>query len=152
MPTITEAIRPYETLIRHNPDGTIGSHHITISEVLRDGNVIAATANPPTAIAGADLDAVLGQATVAALVQVDSLKSVLATQTNAHAALMQQHEDLRVQAQAVAADNAELRHQAALALQTQDLQAQLAATSAERSALSLQVQELQAQLAQRDAA
>lgn len=64
---IIERTRPYETLIRHHPDGGIGAHHIEIAEVLRDGHVITAQLLPAQPVEGAGLDAVLGAATVAAL-------------------------------------------------------------------------------------
>lgn len=67
--TIIERNRPYETLIRYNPDGTIGAHHVQINEVVKDGEVIAATTQPPQSVAGPVLDAVLGAATVLALQQ-----------------------------------------------------------------------------------
>lgn len=43
--TIEKRTRGYEVLIRINADGTIGAHYATISEVIEDGEVIAAS--PP---------------------------------------------------------------------------------------------------------
>lgn len=70
---LTERERSYETLIRHNEDGSVGAHHQTISEVMRDGVVISATLNEPQQLAvldgetGQKLADVLGAATTAAL-------------------------------------------------------------------------------------
>ena len=63
---LTERTRVYETLIRHNHNGTVGAHQIRIHEMLRDGVVRAATpldAEPITA----ELNAVLGENLVLAL-------------------------------------------------------------------------------------
>lgn len=43
--SIEKRTRGYEILIRLNADGTIGAHYATISEVVEDGQVIAAS--PP---------------------------------------------------------------------------------------------------------
>ena len=40
---LSERTRPYETLIRHKEDGTIGAHHVQITEILRDKVIISAT-------------------------------------------------------------------------------------------------------------
>lgn len=82
---LTERDRPYETMIRHNSDGSIGAHHIRINEILRDGTVISAKvgAAEPLAVAegqgGLKLSEVLGEALPIALMQVDKLQSELAT-------------------------------------------------------------------------
>lgn len=65
---LTEKTRPYETLIRHNPDGSIGAHHQTITEILRDKVVIQGSLNDPIPLNVADgkdglnLSTVLGEA------------------------------------------------------------------------------------------
>jgi len=71
--TIEKVTRPYETLIRHFADGTIGAHHQTITELVEDGVIIGATANHPISIAGADLKSVFGKNTEAALNRCDAL-------------------------------------------------------------------------------
>lgn len=82
---LEERTRPYETMIRHNADGTIGAHHIRITEILRDGAVISANveAAEPLAVAdgkdGLKLSDVLGEALPIALVQIDRLQSELAS-------------------------------------------------------------------------
>ncbi len=77
---VIERTRAYETLIRHNADGSIAAHHMTISEVLRDGVVIAATLNSPEPVAGAAFDVVLGAALNAALGQVSQLQALIVQQ------------------------------------------------------------------------
>lgn len=80
---LTERTRPYETLIRHKEDGTIGAHHVQITEILRDKVVISATIGEalPLAVAegqnGLKLADILGQAAAAALIQVETLQSQL---------------------------------------------------------------------------
>ncbi len=46
--------RGYEILIRINADGTIGAHYATISEVIEDGNVIAASPPELTSLGSVD--------------------------------------------------------------------------------------------------
>ncbi|AEY69554.1 hypothetical protein AH2_00045 [Burkholderia phage vB_BceS_AH2] len=87
---LEERTRPYETLIRHNADGTIGAHHQTITEILRDGIVISAVVSDPKTIGGSDLSSVLGEATTAALAENETLKSRVA-------ALQSQVADLQLQ-------------------------------------------------------
>lgn len=80
---ITERTRPYETLIRHNDNGTIGAHHQTISEIVKDGMVINASINPPQQLSVADgqdgllLSDVIGDAATAALKEIELLKAQL---------------------------------------------------------------------------
>lgn len=69
---ITETTRPYETLIRHNADGSIGAHHIKIYEVVKDGQVLTSQLQPPEPLSvaggqGMPLAAILGETTAAAL-------------------------------------------------------------------------------------
>lgn len=72
--------RPYETMIRHHADGTIGAHHVTIQELYDDvsGTILYAQVQPPQPVQGAGLAAVLGQATEAALVEIEVLKARIA--------------------------------------------------------------------------
>lgn len=80
---ITERTRPYETLIRHNQDGSIGAHHQTIYELLKGGEIISSTINSPEQLSVADgengllLSAVLGAATAAAIKQVEGITTQL---------------------------------------------------------------------------
>lgn len=79
---LTERTRPYETLIRHNPDGSIGAYHKQITEVLRNGVVIpgAVEGDPiPLAVAdgqaGLKLSEVLGEAASLALLRVEAVQA-----------------------------------------------------------------------------
>lgn len=92
---ITERTRPYETLVRHNPDGSIGAHHQRISEVVKDGDVIAASllAPEPLPNAGAadpDLAALIGAAALAAIADADSMRELVAQLQEQVAVLQQQ--------------------------------------------------------------
>ena len=75
---LEERTRAYETLIRHNADGTVNAHHHTISEVLRDGVVISAVVSDAKSIGSSDLASALGEATTAALSENEALKSRVA--------------------------------------------------------------------------
>ncbi|SEO42283.1 hypothetical protein [Pseudomonas sp. Snoq117.2] len=81
---LTERTRPYETLIRHHDNGTIGAHHVQITEILRDKVIISASIGEalPLAVAegqnGLKLSDVIGQAAAAALTQVQTLQGQLA--------------------------------------------------------------------------
>lgn len=85
---LSERTRPYETLIRHKEDGTIGAHHVQITEILRDKAIISATIGEalPLAVAegqnGLKLADVLGQAAAAALTQVETLQGQVVTLTD----------------------------------------------------------------------
>jgi septal ring factor EnvC (AmiA/AmiB activator) len=79
--TIIERTLPYETMIRHNADGTIGAHHLTINEVVRDGEVIAAQISQALPLAGPDVEAAVGQALPAAMSQIASLQAELSAKT-----------------------------------------------------------------------
>lgn len=87
---ITERTRPYETLIRHNADGSIGAHHQQINEVVKDGEIIAATVMSPLQISGAGLELVLGEATVQAIANAEALAADLAAATESGAAVSAQ--------------------------------------------------------------
>lgn len=77
---ITEQTRPYETLIRHNDDGSIAAHHQQISEVVKDGVVIAATVLSPVTLGtaeanGVNLADVIGQAVIEAVADAEATRS-----------------------------------------------------------------------------
>ncbi|MGE6320528.1 hypothetical protein ACQKEF_09650 [Pseudomonas oryzihabitans] len=84
---LSEHTRPYETLIRHKEDGTIGAHHVQITEILRDKVIISATIGEALPLVVADgqnglkLADVIGQAAAAALTQVETLQGQLSTLT-----------------------------------------------------------------------
>ncbi|WP_177411446.1 hypothetical protein [Pseudomonas sp. RIT411] len=85
--SLSERTRPYETLIRHNADGTIGAHHLQITEILRDKAIISATIGEalPLAVAegqnGLKLADVIGEAAAAALTQAETLQAQVSTLT-----------------------------------------------------------------------
>lgn len=93
---LSERTRPYETLIRHKEDGTIGAHHVQITEILRDKVIISATIGEalPLAVAegqnGLKLADVIGQAAAAALTQVETLQGQVSTLTTERDALSEQ--------------------------------------------------------------
>lgn len=93
---LSERTRPYETLIRHKEDGTIGAHHVQITEILRDKVIISATIGEalPLAVAegqnGLKLADVIGQAAAAALTQVETLQGQVSTLTTERDGLAQQ--------------------------------------------------------------
>jgi len=93
---LSERTRPYETLIRHKDDGTIGAHHVQITEILRDKVIISATIGEalPLAVAegqnGLKLADVIGQAAAAALTQVETLQGQVSTLTTERDALSEQ--------------------------------------------------------------
>jgi hypothetical protein len=74
---ITENTRPYETLIRHNNDGTVSAHHCVITELARDGKILSATIGDPQTLtqAGGALNfaTVLGTVAAATLLANDAL-------------------------------------------------------------------------------
>lgn len=84
---LSERTRPYETLIRHNADGSIGAHHLQITEILRDKAIISATIGEalPLAVAegqnGLKLADVIGEAAASALTQAETLQIQVATLT-----------------------------------------------------------------------
>ncbi len=73
---ITERTRPYETLIRHNNDGSVSAHHQTIAEVMKDGAVLVATVSAPIALldVAAELEPIIGAALIAAVADADRLR------------------------------------------------------------------------------
>ena len=96
--TISERTRLYETLIRHNPDGSIGAHHQRINEVLKDGEVIAASLLAPeplpnVAAADPDLAELIGAAAMAAIADADAQRALVAQLQVQVAVLQQQLEE-----------------------------------------------------------
>lgn len=98
---LSEQTRPYETMVRHHADGTIGAHHQTITEILRDKVVIQATVNEPQPLAVADgqsglkLSEVIGEAATLALKENERLTGEVA----ASALALEQTRDQLTQAQ-----------------------------------------------------
>lgn len=80
---IIETTRPYETLIRHNQDGSIGAHHVRIYEVIKDGQVLSSQLQSPIPLAvageqGVPLAQVLGEAAAVALLANEKAQAELA--------------------------------------------------------------------------
>lgn len=73
MAKITTRVRPYETLIRHNPDGSLAAHYLEISEVLDGTEVISASISSPMPINFASLSAILDAAMVSTISQNSNL-------------------------------------------------------------------------------
>ena len=137
---IQERTRPYETLIRHHPDGTIGSHHKLINEVLRDGVVIMATELEPEDVKGTALEAVLGQATAAALAEVEAVKLQLTATQDALRTQTERAHDLDSK---LAKADEDLQRQVAVAAELQQALTAAGATNAQQAG---QITELRAQL------
>ena len=121
---ITEQTRPYETLIRHNADGSIHAHHVQINEVLRDGEVIAATVLSSVTLgtaesAGVDLATVIGQSCLDAIADAEAIRAENAVLLDANAELTQRCETLAGNVTTLEASVQEL------AAQVQQLQTQL---------------------------
>lgn len=81
---ITETTRPYETLIRHNPDGSIGAHHQRLYEVVKDGTVLSSQIQPPVQLSvageeGLPLAEILSETTAAALLATEAAQIARAT-------------------------------------------------------------------------
>lgn len=150
---LSERTRPYETLIRHKEDGTIGAHHVQITEILRDKVIISATIGEalPLAVAegqnGLKLADVIGQAAAAALTQVETLQGQVTTLTTERDDLAQQ-----VQQGAGQADQLQALQQQLEALQhagaetATSLQAEKEANSSLRAQVGLLQQQLNAVL------
>jgi hypothetical protein len=77
---IKERNRAYETLIRHNEDGSISAHHQTINEVIRGSEVIAATVSTPMQLeaVAAELEPIIGAALIAAVTDADRMRQLCA--------------------------------------------------------------------------
>lgn len=82
--TLTEVTRDYELLIRIQSDGTWGSHYRSITEILRDGEVVSATENPAVPLSlvaqqGAELlSDKLGNVATSALLHIEALNAEIA--------------------------------------------------------------------------
>ena len=147
---LSERTRPYETLIRHNADGTIGAHHLQITEILRDKAIISATIGEalPLAVAegqnGLKLADVIGEAATAALTQAETLQgqvTVLTAERDELAQQVQQGTGLPEQVR-------ELQHQLETVQRAgADAATALQAEKETTSSLRSQVQLLQQQLA-----
>lgn len=110
--------RAYETLIRHNADGSIGAHHTQIREIYDEGELVAARVLDPIPLhlvdtgTGLTLANVLGEATATALAQAEADRAVaanaIAARQAAETALaiaLQERDEARQQlAQALAAN------------------------------------------------
>lgn len=147
---LSERTRPYETLIRHNADGTIGAHHLQITEILRDKAIISATIGEalPLSVAegqnGLKLADVIGEAAAAALTQAETLQaqvSTLTTERDEVALKVQQGIGLPEQLLALQQQLETVQHAGA------DTAAALQAEKETTSSLRSQVQLLQQQLA-----
>lgn len=106
---IAETIRPYETLIRHNPDGSIGAHHQSIYELTKDGIVLSSKIQPPVQLSvageeGLPLADILGETTAAALLAAEAAQ---AARAKAEAELA----TVKTQLEAATAQSATLRQQ-----------------------------------------
>lgn len=81
---------PYETLIRHNEDGSIGSHHRQIKYFYDDEvdppELVSSRILAPVPLDGAGLEAVVGQAFVQATAQIAALQARVAELEAAQAA------------------------------------------------------------------
>lgn len=81
---LTEVTRDYELLIRIQPDGSWGSHYRSITEILRDGEVVSATENPAVPLSmvaaqGAELlNDKLGDIAASALLHIEVLNAEIA--------------------------------------------------------------------------
>lgn len=97
----SQRLRPYETLIRHNPDGSIGSHHVRINEGFDDvtGQIYFANLLPPEPLDGAGLEAVVGQAFVQATAQIAALQARVAELEAAQAAAVAAEEEAALAAE-----------------------------------------------------
>lgn len=80
---ITKTTQPYECLIRWNADnGKFQAYHFkTLTKVMEDGNVLAATENTmnvsQATSAGFALDAIMDQAMIDALEMIDDLNATV---------------------------------------------------------------------------
>lgn len=75
-PQFSQRLRNYETLLRHHENGSVSAHHQTISEVMRDGVVIAATVSAPVPLSSVadELEPIIGAAVIAAVADADRLR------------------------------------------------------------------------------
>ena len=108
---LTERTRPYETLIRHNVDGTTSAHHRFITEILRDGTVVSATVEHPQTLTAAEGDAlnfdkVIGTVSSEVMRENEKLKADLAEALAQNSALTQQLAEANKRAEQVPAEAA----------------------------------------------
>lgn len=106
---INETTRPYETLIRHNPDGSIGAHHQRLYELIKDGVVLSSQIQAPVQLSvageeGLPLAEILGETATAALLATEAAQ---AARANAEAELA----TVKSQLEAATAQSATLRQQ-----------------------------------------
>lgn len=57
---LKEIVRDYEILIRFNADGTLGAHKQSINEIVKNGEVVAATLLPPEELTIEQVKTLLG--------------------------------------------------------------------------------------------
>ena len=150
---LSERTRPYETLIRHKEDGTIGAHHVQITEILRDKVIISASIGEalPLAVAegqnGLKLADVIGEAAAAALTQVETLQGQVTNLTTERDGLVQQVQQGAGLGEQVQALQQQLETaQRAGAEAAAALQAEKDATSSLRAQVGLLQQQLNAVL------
>jgi hypothetical protein len=94
---IKERNRAYETLIRHNEDGSISAHHQTINEVVKDGQVTAASVSAPMQLesVAAELEPIIGEALIAAVADADRLRQLCVEKDSQLAELGRQLNELK---------------------------------------------------------
>lgn len=73
---IEEKEIPYEILIRLSGSGVAGAHFMTLRQIIKDGQVVAESENPPQDVAE-NLADILGVALTHALIEIDNLKAQL---------------------------------------------------------------------------
>lgn len=80
---IIETTRPYETLIRHHADGSIGAHHQRLYELIKDGVTLSSQMQAPVQLSvageeGLPLADILGETTAAALLATEAAQTARA--------------------------------------------------------------------------
>lgn len=103
MANFEEKTRTYETLIRHNADGTVAAHHQTINEVLKDGVVISATVNSPVALINvqSELEPILSSAFILIVSDNEKLKAQVEEKDSEISKLSREISELKKQLSAV---------------------------------------------------
>lgn len=61
--TIEQKTTDYEILIRYNPDGKIGAHRVTLSQIVNGDDVLSSSVNPPEPIDLATLKNIVAELT-----------------------------------------------------------------------------------------
>ena len=75
-PNLEERSCLYEALVRFDADGLVGAHACYLTEIIRDGEVIQATAGDPVPVKDVvELQKILGKAMVDYAGQVEALKA-----------------------------------------------------------------------------